>query len=210
MINRRMFNFLATALTTPKIATVALTSDLLLTGTSEERMLARCVAMFGASNVIEEIARRMGDIDLNDVRRELNRVQKQNKRHAAASDRRMKHTDNVIVRSRCTLSEDVKSIICSAKLVESNVTGRDLLCTATRQNLYFKDIVIPEGSRLLVDLRRTLVDPGIEIVKTDDGRTRLHLWQPQQETKTPVSLLDTIQQKPPEHIDNLYEIQDDL
>jgi len=68
----------------------------------------------------------------------------------------------------------------------------------------------PQSSPAEIDLRRELITPGIEIVTTHDGRTRLHLWQPQQPVEGDLHALATVRDKSDGELDDLYDLEDSL
>lgn len=101
-------------------------------------------------------------------------------REAKKARRNEKHgQDEILFRGPIILTEEVVGIITSkGRDVRSGEhSSHPLLVNRLTQPLWLKGILLPTGSRILIDTRRPSGEvPCIEIVRNYEGWIRIHLW----------------------------------
>lgn len=186
--------------------------------TGDAALLGWCLQTFGDEPVCDGIATllREGQFTVRELKRRLQRTKNKARRQAKSSKRRETHGgDEVLYRGPVELVQqfsgrECRSIHRRAVLVgatDQKYTIRgigipsaqrvpvayrdDDLQTVTEPATATRDLTIPQDSRVLIDLRRGLADVmACEVVRTADGRTRLHLWRTAQDR--PVKDGDTL------------------
>jgi len=186
--------------------------------TGDAALLGWCLQTFGDEPVCDGIAAllREGKFTVRELKRRLQRVKQRERRQAKSSKRRETHGgDEVLYRGPVELVQQFSGRECRSihrRAVLVGVTDQDYtirgigipaahrvpvayrdddLQTVTEPAPATRDLTIPQDSRVLIDLRRGLADVmACEVVRTADGRTRLHLWRAAQDR--PVKDGDTL------------------
>lgn len=123
---------------------------------------------FGEAMVASEIA---SIIDMEDLRRRLNKRKNKDRRHKITRQRRENNNDTVLYRGPVLWGdlymEQYRVVRGRARKVASGFT---------RRAMWVGDVYLPSGTKFVMDLRHNIVTPMVEIILTKDGGYRLHLW----------------------------------
>lgn len=144
--------------------------------------LLRWIDIYGAEAVATEIVA-VGRLDLQEIKRRLNRQQRRDRRHADRAKRRERHAgDEVLYRGPLRLWQryGTHAVLSSHRHIV-HVTETDVEHVIADIGVAGQDasrsVSIPAGSRLLIDARRGMSDVmATEVVRTARGVIRWHLW----------------------------------
>lgn len=169
-------------------------------------VLVKAIDLYGGEAVAREILTANGPVDPRDILRRLNRQNQRTTRHLKAAARRDRHAGNVTLYSgpiRCDVqwsgrevrTENNRRAIVDTTRGDIIIDGVGVACppgyhpieggyeSDTEYSAPFvaatRRIVVPAGSRLLVDIRHGTEHLlwACEVVETSRRNHRIHLWQ---------------------------------
>lgn len=176
---------------------------------TDASLLAWCVGRWGADAVADALVASLAEresFDARDIKQRLDRESRKQARRARAGERRERHAGNeTLYCGPLVLTQSFGGRECRTahrRRVLVGITDRDYVITGIGrpacliETLADRDddgerivergpttraVEVPAGSRVLIDLRRGLSEcMACEVVRTADGRTRLHVWLPAQ------------------------------
>lgn len=151
--------------------------------TTDAQKIVSSIRIHGEEAVAKTICECMQDgvFSPTEMKRRLNRQQRRERRQAERAKRRERHVGDAVIYSGpvamddATLSQIMR--ICDDK--RSRVSHHAVYVCTSDRDYWIGDHHVPKWSRILIDARRgTARQMVCEIVQTDRGGTRVHIWRP--------------------------------